>query len=225
MTSIIIDATSLLLQNDKRTADRKRERQRLMQHTRKIPSEEQSLSSLSSPRPAMSAWNDQDAAAIINWISKLPPRSSDARRQGDSAATTENENENECIALVILPKDGDTTLVQWQKENPGISLSHMDSYTRGTLLACPIEIKKNGGDYNEAVCQLAVWSAAALTKLKALESMGGDRKMVEGFPYPGWTIVGDEWRLHISWKEKDDSGRVVSGIPFRSILFFLYFSL
>ena len=37
-----------------------------------------------------------------------------------------------------------------------------DAYTRERLLACPLEVKRQGGDYNEAVCQLGVWPAAAL---------------------------------------------------------------
>lgn len=89
-----------------------------------------------------------------------------------------------------------------------------DAYTRETLLACPLEVKRQGGDYNEAVCQLAVWSAAALEKLRILASMGRDKEMLESFPYPGWTVVGHEWQLHISWKE--DSGRVVSVLFLRS---------
>jgi len=83
-----------------------------------------------------------------------------------------------------------------------------DAYTREMLLACPLEVKRQGGDYNEAVCQLAVWSAAALEKLRILASMGRDKEMLVGFPFPGWTVVGNEWQLHISWKE--DSGKVVS---------------
>lgn len=81
-----------------------------------------------------------------------------------------------------------------------------DAHTRETMLVCPLEVKTHGGDYNEAVCQLAVWSAAALEKLRFLASMGRDEEMVEGFPYPGWTVVGYEWQLHISWKEKSGNG-------------------
>jgi len=81
------------------------------------------------------------------------------------------------------------------------------------LLVCPLEVKRQGGDYNETVCQLAVWSAAALEKLKILASMGRDKKMLVGFPYPGWTVVDHEWQLHISWKE--DSGKVVSVLLLR----------
>ena len=89
-----------------------------------------------------------------------------------------------------------------------------DAYTRETLLVCPLEVKRQGGDYNEAVCQLAVWSAAALEKLRLLASMGGDEETVERFPYPGWTVVGHEWQLHISWKGRD--GNVVGFFSFLS---------
>ncbi|KAH6661864.1 hypothetical protein B0J14DRAFT_663144 [Halenospora varia] len=114
------------------------------------------------------------------------------------------------LALVISPpRHSDSTINQWRKQNTGVGLSHMSgAYTRETLLACPLEVKRQGGDYNEAVCQLAVWSAAALEKLRILASMGRDKEMLEGFPYPGWTVVGHEWQLHISWKE--DSGKVGS---------------
>jgi hypothetical protein len=114
------------------------------------------------------------------------------------------------LALVISPpRQRDSKIDQWRKQNPGVGLSHMsDAYTRETLLACPLEVKRQGGDYNEAVCQLAVWSAAALEKLKILASMGRDKEMLVGFPYPGWTVVGYEWQLHISWKEESD--KVVS---------------
>ncbi|PVH71698.1 hypothetical protein DL98DRAFT_93742 [Cadophora sp. DSE1049] len=87
-----------------------------------------------------------------------------------------------------------------------------DTYTRGMLFPCPLEVKRQGGDYNEAVCQLGVWSAAALEKLKILASMGRDKEMLKGFPYPGWTVVGYKWQLHISWKE--DSGKVVLFGPY-----------
>jgi len=113
------------------------------------------------------------------------------------------------LALVLSLRQGNSIINQWRKENPGVGLSHMsDAYTRERLLACPLEVKRQGGDYNEAVCQLGVWSAAALEKLKSLASMGRDKEMLEGSPYPGWTVVGYEWQLHISWKE--DSGKVVS---------------
>jgi hypothetical protein len=114
------------------------------------------------------------------------------------------------LAIVISPpRHIDSQINQWQKQNPGLGLSHMnDAYTREMLLACPLKVKRQGGDYYEVVCQLAVWSAAALENLRILASMGRDKDMVDGFPYLGWTVVGHEWQLHISWKEA--SGKVVS---------------
>jgi hypothetical protein len=41
--------------------------------------------------------------------------------------------------------------------------------------------------------------------------MGRDKEMLVAFPYPGWTVVGYEWQLHISWKEESD--KVVSFYP------------
>lgn len=81
----------------------------------------------------------------------------------------------------------------------------------------PIEVKEQGGDYNQAVGQLAVWSAAALKKLQLLADMGkADSDKMKLLPYPGWTVVGHSWELHISWKKMDeDSGSVVGSAPSR----------
>jgi hypothetical protein len=83
-----------------------------------------------------------------------------------------------------------------------------DAYTQERLLVCPFEVKRDGGDSTEAVYQLAVWSAAALEKLKTLAIARGTETLAELFPYPGWTVIGYEWQLHISHKE--NSGGVVS---------------
>jgi hypothetical protein len=81
-----------------------------------------------------------------------------------------------------------------------------DAYTSTVPLVSGIEVKESGGDYNEAVMQLGIWSAAGLEKVRQL---GG--RIIDGAaakPFIGWTVVGHEWRLHIAWKEP--SGRVVS---------------
>ena len=60
---------------------------------------------------------------------------------------------------------------------PGNRLSHMaDAYTSTLTLACGFEVKESGGDYNEAVMQLWVWSAAALEKLRILVSLEVEAK-------------------------------------------------
>jgi hypothetical protein len=83
-----------------------------------------------------------------------------------------------------------------------------DAYTRESLLVCPFEVKMDGGDSTEAAYQLAVWSAAALEKLKTLAMTRDTEPLAELLPYPGWTVIGYEWQLHISHKE--NSGGVVS---------------
>jgi hypothetical protein len=83
-----------------------------------------------------------------------------------------------------------------------------DAYTSTIPLVCGIEVKESGGDYNEAVTQLGIWSAACLEKLKQLhrgsggatDSLGSGESLL---PIVGWTVVGHEWKLHICWKSMD----------------------
>ena len=87
---------------------------------------------------------------------------------------------------------------QVRTRQPGICLSHMaDAYTSSLVLGGGIEVKEPGGDYNEAIMQLGVWSAAALERLRSLtvQSAGVTLK-----PYIGFTVIGHEWKLHLSWK-------------------------
>lgn len=72
-----------------------------------------------------------------------------------------------------------------------------DAYTSLLVLPCGIEIKEMGGDMNEALLQLAVWTAAGLEKLKSLVNAD---EVVEMLPLLGITVTGHEWRIHISWK-------------------------
>jgi hypothetical protein len=87
-----------------------------------------------------------------------------------------------------------------------------DAYTNTVPLVCGVEVKESGGDYNEAVMQLGIWSAAGLEKVLALSGGVGETEVESGAgaggePFLGWTVVGHEWRLHIAWKEL--GGRVV----------------
>ncbi|KAH9204357.1 hypothetical protein DL95DRAFT_398581 [Leptodontidium sp. 2 PMI_412] len=97
-------------------------------------------------------------------------------------------------------------------------LSHMsDAYTSTIPLVCGIEVKESGGDYNEAVTQLGIWSAACLEKLKQLhrgsggatDSLGSGESLL---PIVGWTVVGHEWKLHICWKSMDGAVTVLGPI-------------
>jgi len=99
-----------------------------------------------------------------------------------------------------------------QKANPDLCLSQMtDAYTSTVPLACCLEVKEGGGDYNEAILQLGIWCAAGLERLRGLRTLaesdsGSDLEELP--PFLGWTVVGHDWKFHISWK--DEGGNVVS---------------
>ena len=81
-----------------------------------------------------------------------------------------------------------------------------DAYTSTIPLVCGIEVKESGGDYNEAVTQLGIWSAACLEKLMQLRRSSSRNATDSGeylLPIVGWTVVGHEWKLHICWKSMD----------------------
>ena len=81
-----------------------------------------------------------------------------------------------------------------------------DAYTSSIVLACGIEVKEPGGDYNEAIMQLGIWCAAGLAKMKSMVRADAEHEPLQ--PLLGWTVIGHEWKLHISWK--DANGDVVS---------------
>lgn len=102
------------------------------------------------------------------------------------------------------------------KARPGLALSQMtDAYTSTLPLVCGVEVKEQGGNYNEAIVQLAVWSAAGLARLNSLWKNGSQyRDRLGGLPpFLGWTVVGHEWRLRIAWKDAD--GKVTVLGPWR----------
>ncbi|PBP16596.1 hypothetical protein BUE80_DR012672 [Diplocarpon rosae] len=101
-----------------------------------------------------------------------------------------------------------------QKANPDLCLSQMtDAYTSTVPLACCLEVKEGGGDYNEAILQLGIWCAAGLERLRGLRTLAepNSRSDLEEElpPFLGWTVVGHDWKLHISWK--DEGGNVHNG--------------
>ncbi|KAH6714655.1 hypothetical protein BKA61DRAFT_361753 [Leptodontidium sp. MPI-SDFR-AT-0119] len=107
-----------------------------------------------------------------------------------------------------------------QKANPDLCLSQMtDAYTSTVPLACCLEVKEQGGDYNEAILQLGIWCAAGLERLRGLRTLGkpDSRSGLEEElpPFLGWTVVGHDWKFHISWKDED--GNVIVLGPWRSL--------
>ncbi|KAG9240848.1 hypothetical protein BJ878DRAFT_263777 [Calycina marina] len=114
-----------------------------------------------------------------------------------------------------------TAIEPVQKANPDMALSQMtDAYTSTVPLVCCLEVKERGGDYNEAIMQLGIWSAAGLERLRGLWTISNnnserDIKEEELPPFLGWTVVGHDWKFHISWK--DASGNVIVLGPWRSL--------
>jgi hypothetical protein len=100
------------------------------------------------------------------------------------------------------------------RADPDRPLSQMtDAATSTVPLVCGVEVKEQGGGYNEAIMQLAVWSAAGLARLEGLWKDAGVGTVEDGImPFVGLTVVGHEWRLRIAWKERaeDGDGDVVS---------------
>jgi hypothetical protein len=93
------------------------------------------------------------------------------------------------------------------------TLSHMsDTYTSRIAIFCGIEVKSTAGSETEALAQLAIWSAGALENMRKLGCFGlkkrgeqYDRYSCDQLlPIPGWTIVGNEWRLYIAYKSDSD---------------------
>jgi hypothetical protein len=86
----------------------------------------------------------------------------------------------------------------------GTTLSQMtDPYTKIIPMACGIEVKGSGGNRDEAIVQYGVWAAAGLAKV---EELFDGATLLQ--PLLGWTVVGHDWMLHMSWKLED--GEVVS---------------
>lgn len=86
----------------------------------------------------------------------------------------------------------------------------MDASTSQRPVACGLEVKEQGGDYNVAVMQLGIWCAAGLELVRTLweEGSNAEGRVNTLRPMVGWTVVGHDWKLHIAWKEAD--GSVVS---------------
>lgn len=78
-----------------------------------------------------------------------------------------------------------------------------DPYTKIIPMACGIEVKGSGGNRDEAIVQYGVWAAAGLAKV---EELFDGATLLQ--PLLGWTVVGHDWMLHMSWKLED--GEVVS---------------
>jgi hypothetical protein len=96
----------------------------------------------------------------------------------------------------------------------------MDAYTERVPLVCGLEVKRPGGDEEEAPLQLMVWDAAMLAHLEALhrprrKGDSSDIPLTDDVPLPpvvGWTVKGHTWQFYVAWKEP--SGEVHVLRPF-----------
>jgi len=92
-----------------------------------------------------------------------------------------------------------------------VSLSPMaDAYTQVMPQLCPLEVKRPGGNSEEAGLQVMVWQAASLAHLQSLKATGMSDAPLP--PIIGWTVEGPSWKFYIAWKE--DDGRVMVVGPF-----------
>ncbi|GAB7356538.1 hypothetical protein MBLNU459_g7280t1 [Dothideomycetes sp. NU459] len=89
--------------------------------------------------------------------------------------------------------------------------SHMsDTYTSTVPLVGAVEIKKYGGNVQEAEVQLGIWHAAALNH-QHTTFVRPDGKHPTCPPQIGWTIIGHSWNVYISWKDASTGNVTVRG--------------
>lgn len=108
-------------------------------------------------------------------------------------------NKNCDLALAIAPKSNtDQELLKRALNRHGSVSQMLDAYTCRIPLTCGIAVKEFGGDGNEAIAQLAIWSAAGLfhvQQMLAIETQTFDAAAL--LPLPGWTVVGHQWDLYL----------------------------
>lgn len=95
------------------------------------------------------------------------------------------------------------------RAHPSRALSQMMDGASGMvpMVSC-VEVKEPGGNYNEAIAQVSIWCAAGLERLRGLRTLGGVEDDEQLPPFVGWTVVGHDWKFHVTWKGQD--GNVVS---------------
>jgi hypothetical protein len=119
------------------------------------------------------------------------------------------------LAIAFSPYDHDIgpVIQSYLSRNPGSTLSQMqDAYTSSIPLICGLEVKQAGGDSNEGLTQLAIWTTAGLEKVEQLQRRNpGLRRSGMIQPIVGIVVVGHTWEFYIVWPE--ENGRRVSRIP------------
>ncbi|OCK73725.1 hypothetical protein K432DRAFT_312186, partial [Lepidopterella palustris CBS 459.81] len=77
-----------------------------------------------------------------------------------------------------------------------------DPFINHFALFSGIEVKRGGGDAEEALAQLAVWLCAGLENHRQLAECTAEDLL----PMVGWTVVGPEWRLYMAYRALNQNG-------------------
>lgn len=106
-----------------------------------------------------------------------------------------------CVAIEPPPNSTGARILQSALRIHG-SLSQMtDAYTSTVALVCGVAVKPYGGDANDALVRLSVWSAAGLQAVANVTNIA----KTEVPPFFGWTVVGTQWSLHVFWYHTEDA--------------------
>ncbi|KAI4193567.1 MAG: hypothetical protein LQ350_008252 [Teloschistes chrysophthalmus] len=136
------------------------------------------------------AWAQDVARRVLSWC---PTKSNHQLLQLKSLQTQSINRNYLPISAVHIPvsKKADYTLVYSRRDpairnicdqfdRAGLTLSQMtDTHTKRLMMAVGTETKPAGGNSQEALAQLAIWSAAGFTKLRDLQESALARRVGE----------------------------------------------
>ena len=89
---------------------------------------------------------------------------------------------------------------QFQKQAVARHLSQMDDrYTGEIAMLAGVEVKRSGGNGQDAQAQLFLWLAAGITSLRLLRTYyKEDSYATKQLPLVRWTVVGHIWEIYIA---------------------------
>ena len=87
-----------------------------------------------------------------------------------------------------------------QKQAVARHLSQMDDkYTGEIAMLAGVEVKRSGGNEQDAQAQLFLWLAAGITSLRLLRTCRKEGSYeTKRLPLFGWTVVGHIWEIYIA---------------------------
>ena len=118
----------------------------------------------------------------------------------DTATSSPTKNLDLAIAIVPSLHCHDAIIVEQALKRHGRISQMTDVYSSTVPLVCGIEVKDTGGDKNEAIAQLAIWSTTSLRHVKKTIGLPA----IKLLPFVGWTVIGHRWDLYITWLKSDD---------------------